>query len=73
MMIQLDSGYDSNGGLITYEAVKEHLDLTDSMIPSDEIICLCLNGQELRSNGIIVLRWKGEGFRKVFKDNISCH
>jgi hypothetical protein len=65
MMIQLDTGYDGDG-LITYEAVKEHLELTNSMIPSHELICLCLNGQELRSKGDIVLRWKGEGFRKVF-------
>ncbi|TVY20320.1 hypothetical protein LARI1_G002094 [Lachnellula arida] len=67
MIIQLDSGYDGDGGLITYEAVKEHLELDDSVIPSEELVCLCLNGQELRSKGIITLRWKGEGFRKVFK------
>ncbi|KAH8648059.1 hypothetical protein BGZ60DRAFT_535191 [Tricladium varicosporioides] len=66
MMIQLDTGYDGDG-LITYEALEDHLNLINSMIPSDEVICLCLNGQELRSKGIIVLRWRGEGFRKVFK------
>lgn len=67
MIIQLDSGYDGNGGLITYEAVKEHLEMNDCIVPSEELVCLCLNGQELRSKGIITLRWKGEGFRKIFR------
>ena len=38
-------------------------------IPSDQnpaVIGVCLNGEELRSSGNIMLKWRAKGFRKVF-------
>jgi hypothetical protein len=60
----LDTGYEGEG-LITYEAVRDLLDMTDIISPVDESVCVCLNGEELRADGKIILRWKGESFRKV--------
>jgi hypothetical protein len=40
--------------------------MLDDVQALDEVICVCLNGQELRSTGSIVLQWRGKSFRKIF-------
>jgi hypothetical protein len=62
--MKLDTGCEVHN-LITAQAVSE-LRMLDEVQALDEVICICLNGQELRSIGSIVLQWRGKGFRKIF-------
>jgi hypothetical protein len=63
--MSLDTGCDVHN-LITRE-VLDTLNMSDVVAPSTQVICICLNGNELRSSGTIVLRWKGKGFCKIFE------
>jgi hypothetical protein len=63
--MRLDTGCEVHD-LITRQVVY-NLQLSDNVIPQDEAICACLNGEQLISTGKIVLRWKGKRFRKVFE------
>lgn len=62
--MRLDTGCEIHN-LITSQVV-EQLRITDAVIWEEEVLCTCLNGEQLLSTGFVVLRWKGKRFRKVF-------
>ena len=62
--MKLDTGCEVHN-LITMQAVSE-LKMLAELQALDDVICICLNGQELRSTGSIMLQWRGKGFRKIF-------
>lgn len=62
--VKLDTGCEAHN-LITIQALSE-LRMLDEVQALDEVICICLNGQEMRSSGTVILQWKGKGFRKIF-------
>jgi hypothetical protein len=63
--MRLDTGCDVHN-LITREVLKT-LKMSRAVASSSQVICICLNGNELISSGTILLRWKGKGFCKVFE------
>lgn len=61
----LDTGCEAHN-LIAYQVVNG-MHKVESIMFSEQPICICLNGENLVSTGTIILRWKGRGFRKIFE------
>jgi hypothetical protein len=62
--MRLDTGCEVHN-LVTSHVV-DRLQMQKHVAWKDEVLCTCLNGEQLLSVGTIILRWKGKRFRKVF-------
>jgi hypothetical protein len=62
--MKLDTGCEAHD-LISSYAINR-LGLMTKVKDNERAICVCLNGEELVSQGTIELQWKGKSFRSIF-------